>query len=190
VGGKKGNVELEFVVTERLARLREEIMNRKILGRDISSAREEKMSTLIEALKARIANPDTASELRDAAISQLRTLAANSDDRRSADALSILRELGVEFDPEPPPASSNEPKVELSEAEEFEKFRSWSIPEGRKYFQRLFPCPHSLPEQDERLATIRNYFELRITAAERARDETLRRKLVGWRSSGVLDAVM
>jgi hypothetical protein len=150
------------------------------------------MSTLIEALKARIANPDTASELRDAAISQLRTLAANSDDRRSADALSILRELGVEFDLEPAGDSPipSEPNFELSEAEEVEQFRAWSVAEGRRYFQRLFPCPHSPEAQDERFQKIRAYFGPRVQAAERAGDESLRKKLVLWTSWATLDAVM
>jgi len=148
------------------------------------------MSTLIDALKAKIANPDTASELRDASISQLRTLAANVDDRRSPEALSVLRELGVEFDPEPLAASSSKIKFELSEAEEFEKFRSWSIPEGRKYFQRIFPCPHSLDAQDERFLAIKAYFGRRVAAAEKLGEESLRKKLVLWTSWATLDAVM
>jgi hypothetical protein len=149
------------------------------------------MSTLISALKTRIANPDTPSELRGATISQLRTLAANAEDRRSGEALLVLRELGVEFGPEPPGDSiSSEPNFELSEADEFETFRAWSIPEGRKYFQRIFRCPDSPEPQDQRFQKIRAYFDRRISAAEKAGDESLRKKLVLWTSWATLDAVM
>jgi hypothetical protein len=135
----------------------------------------------IANLKSTILRSGNESDEGQQAIQALNEIAA--DNPRYADAQFVLRELFGE-------KTESKPTSELSEAELSEKFRLWSVQEGRKYFQKLFPCPHSLTEQDERFLRIKAYFGPRVQAAERAGDESLRKKLVMWTSWATLDAVM
>jgi hypothetical protein len=135
----------------------------------------------IANLKSTIIRSGKESDEGQQAIQALNEIAA--DNPRYADAQFVLRELFAE-------KTESKPNSELSEAELLEKFRLWSVQEGRKYFQKIFPCPRSPEAQDERFQKIRAYFGPRVQAAERAGDESLRKKLALWTSWATLDAAM